>query len=47
MVFMKNRYIWGNFLKWGGGVAWSICRFRGWLGKKKGDGGFEGGDTPI
>ena len=24
MVFMKNRYIWGNFLKWGGG---------GWLGQ--------------
>ena len=31
------------FLKRGGGGAWTICRFKGVVGKKEGGGVFEGG----
>ena len=41
---MKNQYIggggWGDCLKRG---AWTVCRFKGGLGKKDGGSVFEGG----
>ena len=42
---MKNQYGGGDCLK-GGGGAWTIYRFKGWLCKKEGDGVFEGGWYP-
>ena len=30
------------------GGAWTVCRFKGGIGKKEGNGAFEGGvDTPM
>ena len=40
--FMKNRYRGGDCLTRGGGT---VCRFNGGLGKKEGDGVFEGGEV--
>ena len=37
--FMKNQYRGGDCLK---REAWTVCRFKGGLGKKEGGGVFEG-----
>ena len=48
---MKNQCRGGHCLKrGGGGGAWTVCQFKGGLGKKEGGGVFEGGgggDIPI
>ena len=40
---MKSQYTGGNCLKKG---AWTVCRFKGWLGKKEREVFFGGVDIP-
>ena len=45
---MKNQCRGGYCLKrGGGGGAWTVCQFKGGLGKKEGGGVFEGGGGLI
>ena len=49
-LMMKNLFLGFTKNQYRGGIAqkgaWTVCRFKGGLGKKEGGGVFEGGLTP-